>query len=373
MKCDVLIVGAGPAGAVMAERLSSAGKRCIVVDKRSHIAGNCHDYVDHVKVLVHKFGPHFFHTNSDKVLDYLSRFTGWLPAQYDVRSYTRDALWNLPLNLSTYEQLLGRASTPEEMAEHLESVRVRYDYPKNAEEAIVSQVGWKFYEMFYFGYTLKQWQRHPRDLDPSVCLRLPIRTTRDNRYFNDKHQCMPADGYTKMFERMLEGIPVQLGVDGKWAQKNIEHEHLIWTAPIDLFFDYTFGRLQYRSLRFEHLSYLGDQLRAQGLKDFLQPCVAINYPNTEEYTRSVEIKHVTGHYSRNTTIVREYPMPCGENDEPFYPIPAADTRARYAAYKGMADRTRGVTFVGRLATYRYLNMDQVVAEALHEAEVLCAN
>jgi len=359
MKCDVLIVGAGFAGLVMAERLSNElGKTCLVVDRRDHIGGNAYDYYNDAGVLVHKYGPHLFHTNSSRILEYLSKFTEWIPAQYKVKSFTGGKLYSFPLNLETFEQWVGDWRTTEDMEEFLASVRVPIEHPKNSEEVIISQVGWKLYEMFYKGYTLKQWGRHPRDLDASVCARIPIRTDRNELYFNDTYQCMPKDGYTAMFRRMLNNPRIQFLVNTDHRDINVCREWTVYTGPIDEYFGYAEGKLPYRSLSFVHETF------SQG---FYQPAVVVNYPNSENFTRIVEIKHVTGQKCSNTTIVKEYPESEGE---PYYPIPAPDAAAAYGRYKGLIDMTRRVSFVGRLATYKYLNMDQVVGQALSEFEKL---
>lgn len=371
-QCDVLIVGAGFAGMVMAERLTNVlGKRCILVDKRFHLGGNAYDYVDHAGVLVHKYGAHLFHTNADSVLHYLSKFTEWRPAAYTASSYTDGKLWSFPVNLLTFEQMLGRSSSTAEMDDYLATHRTYYgSAPRNAEEAVTAQVGWDLYEKFYKGYTLKQWGRHPRELDASVCSRVPIRTTRDARYFNDRHQYMPKAGYSAMFDRMLAactGIELWLGMDYRDIVKRCQYKHLVYTGPIDEFFDYIYGPLPYRSLRFEHESYCAAQMYG---REFWQPTTQVAYPNSEEYTRIIEIKHATGQWCRNTTIVKEYPEEWAVGKEPYYPVPSPGAAEQYAKYKALADCLPYVTFVGRLATYRYLNMDQVVASSLAEFEKL---
>jgi UDP-galactopyranose mutase len=363
MKCDVLIVGAGFAGMVLAERLGHAGKRCIIVDKRSHIGGNAYDYYDDASVLVHKYGPHLFHTNSDRIFEYLSRFTKWIPAKYEASSFARGRLFSFPINLKTYEQLVGRTSTTQDMEAHLAKVRVPIEHPKNSEEAIISQVGWELYETFYKGYVTKMWGCSAKDLDASVCQRLPIRTTRDALYFNDKHQCMPAEGYTKMFYSMLPcNSELILGADYKDAIHLRSFKHTVYTGPIDQFFGCVHGPLPYRSLRFEHTSMRPSMLRG----GFWQSTTSVSYPSESvPYTRDIEIKHATSQFCPNSTIVREFPQD-GVGNEPYYPIPNPASAALYAKYKARADATHGVTFVGRLARYQYLNMDQVVGMALAE-------
>ncbi|MEP7015978.1 MAG: UDP-galactopyranose mutase [Verrucomicrobiota bacterium] len=363
-KFDFLIVGAGFAGAVLAERIASQlGKTCLLVERRNHIAGNAYDHHDEAGVLVHNYGPHYFRTNSQRIIDYLSQFTEWHPVDYKILSWTHGRFWQFPINLNTFEQFIGKPSTSDEMEEQLTKWRVKIDNPKNSEEVIVSQVGWELYEMFFKNYTRKQWQRDAKDLDPSVCGRIPIRTNRDDRYLSENFQALPRDGYTKMFERMLDHprIDIRLNTDFRDARDQVEFKHLVFTGPIDEYYDHCFGRLPYRSIRFE------PETLAQ---EFFQPVMQINYPNDHDYTRIVEIKHATGQKIGSTTIVREYPQDFGPGREPYYPIPAPDAKALYSKYAARADDEKNVSFVGRLATYRYYNMDQVVGMALAEFERL---
>jgi UDP-galactopyranose mutase len=364
MTWDYLIVGAGFAGAVLAERLASQrGATCLVVDRRGHIAGNAYDRYDAAGVLLHAYGPHYFRTNSDRIVQYLSQFTEWHPVEYKILSWTGGRYWNFPINLNTFEQLVGHPSTSEEMAATLEKWRVPIAAPRNSEEVILSQVGAQLYEMFFKGYTRKQWQRDPRDLDASVCGRIPIRTNRDDRYLVEKFQALPKDGYTAMFRRILAHpkIEVRLRTDFREAQAQASYRHLVFTGAVDEYFDHCYGALPYRSLRFET-----ETLQ----QEFFQPAMQVNFPNDHDYTRIVELKHATGQQLPVTTIVREYPLAAGPDHEPYYPIPAPDTKALYERYADRARVEPGVSFVGRLATYRYYNMDQVVGMALTEFEKL---
>jgi UDP-galactopyranose mutase len=368
MKCDVLIVGAGFSGLVMAERLSNElGKHCIIVDKRKHIGGNAYDVKDAAGVLIHPYGGHIFSTNSEKVFQYLSRFTSWIPAEYTAASYTKGRLWSFPVNLTTFEQLIGHESTTEEMEAYLAKVRVPIAHPKNSEEAILSKVGPELYELFYKGYVMKQWGVPATEIDPAVCLRLPIRTTRNGLRFDAKYACMPAEGYTKMFYNMFpQRAELILGLEHREAVRCIQHKYLVYTGPIDHFFNCSLGELPYRSLRFEHESF-GPEKLTDG---FWQKTLQVNYPNDYDFTRIIEIKHATGQVCQNSTIVREYPESFGPGREPLYPIlcPAAD--ALYAKYSAMAKAVPNTTFVGRLARYAYINMDQAVGAALAEFEKL---
>ncbi len=361
---DYLVVGAGFAGAVLAERLATqCGKRCLVVDKRHHIGGNAYDSHDAAGILLHRYGPHYFRTNSDRIFEYLSQFTAWHPIEYKILSWANGRHWQFPINLNTFEQLLDRPATTEEMEETLAQWRIPIAEPKNSEEVIISQVGHALYEQFFKNYTLKQWRRHPRDLDASVCGRIPIRTNRDDRSFTEKYQALPTEGYTRMFERMLNqpGIKLLLQTDYREVTQSVRYRHMIYTGPVDEYFDCCEGPLPYRSLRFEP-----ETLE----QEFFQPAVQVNYPNDEEFTRIVEIKHATGQRSPLTTIMREYPADYGPGQEAYYPVPAPDARALYEKYAARAAAEQGVTFVGRLATYRYYNMDQVVGAALTEFEKL---
>src|SRR5438552_11895192 len=287
-KFDFLIVGAGFAGSVLAERISSQlGKSCLIVEKRKHIGGNAYDHYDGAGVLVHDYGPHYFRTNSQRVIDYLSQFTEWREVEYKILSWTHGRFWHFPINLNTFEQLIGRPSTSDEMEARLSEWRIDIDKPKNSEDVIVSQVGWKLYEMFFKNYTRKQWQRDAKDLDASVCGRIPIRTNRDDRYLSEKFQALPKDGYTSMFRRILSQpkIEVRLNTDFREAREHVRYDHLIFTGPIDEYYDHCFGHLPYRSLRFEPETLT---------QEFFQPAMQVNYPNEQEFTRIVEIKHATG-------------------------------------------------------------------------------
>ena len=361
---DFLIVGAGFAGSVLAERIASQlGKTCLVVERRNHIGGNAHDLYDRAGVLIHAYGPHYFRTNSQRIIDYLSQFTEWHKVEYKILSWTHGRFWQFPINLNTFEQLIGRPSTTEEMEAKLAQWRVPIDNAKNSEEVIVSQVGWKLYEMFFKNYTRKQWQRDAKGLDPSVCGRIPIRTNRDDRYLSEKFQALPKDGYTAMFRKMLShpNIEVRLNTNYREVRRHVRFGHLIFTGPIDEYFGHCFGRLPYRSLRFEPETLP---------QEYFQPGMQVNYPNDHEFTRIVEIKYATGQNLPSTTIVREYPQNFAPGREPYYPIPAPDAKALYSKYAERAVLEKNVSFVGRLATYRYYNMDQVVGMALAEFDRL---
>ena len=377
-RTDFLIIGAGFSGLVVGERLAQAGWKCAVVDRRAHLGGNAHDHHDAAGVLVHRYGPHYFRTNSPRIVEYLSRFTDWHPVDYRIKSHTGGRYWPFPINLNTFEEFLGRPSTTAEFEAWLAEKRIPFENPANSEEVILSQVGRELYERFFEGYTLKQWKRHPRDLDPSVCARVPIRTNRDDRYLRESFQALPKDGFTALFERLVDrspGLELHLGIDFHEARARWDHRHLIFTGAIDEFYGRRFGPLPYRSLRFEPESFTAAQLRdrepVSGKPGFWQPAVQVNYPDRDvPFTRIVEIKHATGQRIDATTIVREFPKDWTPDDEPFYPVPAPDAAAAYRRYADLAAREDNVSFIGRLATYRYYNMDQVTGMALAEADRL---
>lgn len=375
---NFLIVGAGFSGIVAAHQLSKAGHHCTIVDRRAHLAGNAYDSYDRSGVLIHNYGPHYFRTNSERILNYLEPFTEWTLVDYKIKSYTEEKIWSFPINLNTFEELIGKPSTTLEFEKYLAENRHSIPNPKNSEEVILSQVGSRFYELFFEGYTLKQWKRHPRDLDSSVCGRIPIRTNRDDRYLSETFQALPSAGYTKLIENILADSPntkLLLNMDFEEAKRNISHDHLIFTGPIDEYFDRKFGALPYRSLRFENESFTAAELLERqsisGKTGFWQPAMQVNYPEKHvPYTRIVEIKHATGQKIDATTIVREYPDDWDLTKEPYYPIPASDSSALYKKYAELAALETHTTFIGRLATYRYYNMDQVIGMALATSEKL---
>jgi UDP-galactopyranose mutase len=370
---DYLIVGAGLAGLVAAEQLCrSHGKHCLVVDKRNHIGGYCHDCKDEHGVLVHPYGPHYFRTNSDAVVAYLGQYTPWIPGNYRVLSYTRDRYWSFPVNLRTFEQYIGHSSSSGEMAAWLENHRETFASIRNSEQSVLSRFGRDFYSLFFEGYTLKQWQRHPSELAPSVCARIPIRTNRDDRYVSEKHQIMPAHGYTRLFENMVDAcgkhLTLLLNTSAGEAMRITRWKRLIYTGAIDEFFDFRFSPLPYRSLSFAYEHHPAHELTGNVKKGvspgFFQPVVQVNYPGPEPWTRMIESKHITGQTVAGTTLVREYPQPFREGSEPYYPVPSAESESLYSQYAALAGALDRVTFAGRLGTYTYLNMDQVIEKTL---------
>ena len=354
---DVMVVGAGFAGSVMAERLASqAGKRVLVVDRRPHIGGNAYDRLDDAGVLMHQYGPHIFHTNSAEIVDYLSKFTDWRPYEHRVLAEVRGKLVPMPINRTTINLLYGLDLASEvEVADFLANRAEPVETIATSEDVVVAAVGRELYETFFRGYTRKQWGLDPSELDKSVTARVPTRTSDDDRYFTDRFQMMPAAGYTAMFERMLDhpNIDVLLGCDYRDVRDTYSHDHLVFTGPVDEFFDYRFGKLPYRSLRFEH-----ETLE----REWFQDVATVNYPDEAvPYTRITEYKHLTGQSHPRTSITREYPSAEGD---PYYPVPRAENQALFKRYEALARAQEDVTFVGRLATYRYYNMDQIVGQAL---------
>jgi UDP-galactopyranose mutase len=356
---DTLIVGAGFAGCVTAERLASqAGQRVLLVDRRSHVGGNAHDEYNDAGLLVHPYGPHIFHTNSADVFAYLSQFTGWRPYQHRVLASVEGQLLPMPINLDTVNRLYGLQLTAFELEGFFAGVAEKLDAVRTSEDAVVSKVGRDLYNKFFRGYTRKQWALDPSELDASVTARVPTRTNRDDRYFADTFQAMPLHGYARMFKAMLSNpnIHVMLNTDYRDVVHLVPWKHMVYTGPIDTFFDHRFGRLPYRSLRFEHVT------TAPGAgREFVQPVGTVNHPNDHAYTRVTEFKHLTGQRHDATALVYEYPQAEGD---PYYPVPRAENTALYRRYEAEAEQLSDVTFLGRLACYKYYNMDQVVAQAL---------
>jgi UDP-galactopyranose mutase len=352
---DWLIVGAGFAGSVLAERLAAVrGERVLVVDRRDHIGGNAFDQYDEAGVLMHRYGPHIFHTNSQAVFDHLSQFTAWRFYEHRVLAAVDGLLLPIPINLDTINRLYRLELTPEALEAWFAARAEPVAEIRTAEDVVVSRVGRELYEIFFRGYTRKQWGLDPSELDRSVTARVPTRTDRDDRYFTDRFQFMPAEGYTRLFERMLDhpGIEIRLRTDWREVAGVRPRRGVIYTGAIDEYFDHRLGRLPYRSLRFEHRTL--DQAQ-------FQPVGSVNYPTSQAYTRITEYKHLTGQSHPRTTITYEHPTAEGD---PYYPVPRPENEALFKRYAALAAQTPGVWFVGRLATYRYYNMDQVVAQAL---------
>lgn len=352
---DVLVVGAGFAGSVVARELADAGRRVLVIDKRSHIGGNAYDSYDEHGVLIHNYGPHIFHTNNEEVFRWLSRFTDWRFYEHRVLAKVGEQLLPIPINRTTINKLYDLDLDEEGIAAYLEKNRVPRDPVKTSEDVVLNSVGNDLCEKFFRGYTRKQWGLDLSELNAGVAARIPTRSNDDDRYFTDTYQFMPLEGYTVMFQRILEheNITVQLGVDFSDVRKEIQANIIIYTGQIDEYYEYRFGKLPYRSLIYDHY-YLTDIEQKQLVG-------TINYPNDYAYTRTTEFKHLTGQKTSGTSFVSEYPQTEGE---PYYPIPREGNELLYSKYKELAVAEKSVDFVGRLAQYRYYNMDQVVYDAL---------
>lgn len=352
---DYLIVGAGFAGSVLAERLASqANKKVLIIDKRDHIGGNAYDYYNNDGILIHKYGPHIFHTNSKDVFEYLGQFTEWRPYEHRVLASVDGQLVPIPINLTTINQLYGLNLNSSQVEEFFASKAEQVTRVKTSEDVVVSKVGRELYEKFFRGYTRKQWDLDPSDLDASVTARVPTRTNKDDRYFTDTFQAMPLHGYTRMFQNMLShpNIKVMLNTDYKEVMDVIPYKYMIYSGPVDAYFNYCYGKLPYRSLEFKF-----ETVDAE----YFQPTGTVNYPNEQAFTRITDFKYLTGQKHAKTAIVYEFPRAEGD---PYYPVPRPENAEIYKKYQQLADTMTNTYFVGRLATYKYYNMDQVVAQAL---------
>ncbi|MCW8038280.1 MULTISPECIES: UDP-galactopyranose mutase [Acinetobacter] len=357
---NILIIGAGFAGSVVARELAEAGHQILAVDRREHIAGNAFDVKDQHGILIHQYGPHIFHTNSERIFNYLSKYTEWYQYEHRVRGVVDGKEYPFPINRDTLNQLYDLDLTEEQASEYFEKVREPKEKVLTSEDVVLNSVGRDLYEKFFLNYTKKQWGLDPSKLKAGVAARIPTRTNTDDRYFTDTYQAMPLHGYTVMFENILDhpNIKIQLSTEFTDILKsNLIFDHIVYTGPIDAFYEFKFGHLPYRSLRFEH-----EHLSSQ---EWYQSVGTVNYPNNYEYTRITEFKHLTGQMHSSTSIVREYPTADGD---PYYPIPRDENEVLFKKYKALADAEERVTFVGRLAEYRYYNMDQVVGAALNAAD-----
>lgn len=352
---DFLITGAGFGGAVLAERLANvSGLKILVVDKRNHIAGNAYDYYNNDGILIHKYGPHIFHTNSRDVFDYLGKFTQWRPYEHRVLASVDGQLVPIPINLTTINTLYGLNLSADDVDNFFAARAIEKTPVLTSEDVVINKVGKELYEKFFKGYTKKQWGMDPSELDASVTARVPTRSNKDDRYFTDTYQAMPKNGYTRMFEKILDSknIHVMLNTDYRDIMDIIPYKNLIYTGPVDGYFNYCYGKLPYRSLEFKFETYDRQTFQSAG---------TINYPNEQPYTRCTEFKYLSGQQHHKTSVVYEYPHAEGD---PYYPIPTDANAELYKKYKALADTTPNVFFTGRLGTYKYYNMDQVVAQSL---------
>lgn len=357
MNFDYVVVGAGLAGSTLAERIASQkDKEVLVIEKKNHIAGHCFDYYDKHDILVHKYGPHIFHTKHKEVWDYLSNFTDWKLYQHRVLSYVDGKFVPIPINLDTVNKLFGTELTTEELPDFFERKSKPIDNIETSADVILSKVGEYLYEKMFKNYTKKQWGVTPDKLDPRIISRVPIRENRDDRYFDDPYQGLPKNGYTKMVKNMLDqpNVKIILGIDYKEIIDDISFERLFYTGPIDYYFDYEYGKLPYRSLEMKFETHHRNKY---------QPAAVINYPNDYEFTRITEFKSITGQESKKTTILKEHPKETSAEREPYYPVFNEETNKVANKYRERAKKIDTV-FVGRLANYEYYDMDIVVFKAL---------
>jgi UDP-galactopyranose mutase len=355
---DYLIVGAGIYGSVFANELTKSGKKVLVIDKRNHIGGNC--YTENIEgINVHKYGPHIFHTSDKQIWDYVNNLVPFNHFSYRPKIKYKDKIYSLPINMMSLYQVYG-VTTPEEAKQKLDEVKIPNQSPTNLEEWILSQIGVELYEIFVKGYTTKQWGRDPKDLPSSIIKRLPIRLTFDDNYYFDKYQGIPIGGYTQIFEKLLNGVDVELNVDyleskDLWDSKA---KKVVYTGPIDAFYDYKFGKLEYRSLKFE--TEILDIPNYQGI-------AGMNYGDIDiPYTRIIEHKHFEFGEQSKTIITKEYPKTEGE---PYYPLNNNINNIRYSKYKGLMEQETKYLFGGRLCDYKYYDMHQVFASALKRVKL----
>lgn len=354
---DYLVVGCGLAGMTASRVLAEKGKKILIVDKRNHIGGNIYDYYNENEILIHKYGPHIFHTNNKEVYEFLSRFTEWREYQHRVLSFINGNLVPMPINLDTINMVYGTNYDSFTVKEFFENVKQSDIEIKNSKDVIVSQVGEELYKLFFEGYTKKQWDMYPYELGKEVTSRIPTRTNRDNRYFTDRYQGMPKYGYTKMAESMINhnNIKVMLNTSFEEIKDEIKYSKVIFTGCVDEYFDKKYGKLPYRSINFVEETYDKEQY---------QPVGVVNYPNDYDYTRITEYKYLTGQINSKTTIMKEFSCSDGE---PYYPVPKACNKELYEKYRNEAEKLENVYFLGRLGTYNYMNMDKVVEQALNFA------
>lgn len=360
MKTDILIIGAGISGATLAERYASAGRTVTVLEKRNHIAGNCYDHYDDNGILVSAYGAHLFHTNDEEVWEYVNRFGEWYPWEHRVVARVDGKTVPIPVNMTTVNTLFGlNLRSEDEMQQWLDRNRIPFEKPANGEEAVLNRVGPVLYDKMFRHYTKKQWDKYPEELHASVLERIPVRQNTDDRYFSDTYQALPKGGYTRIFENMLNhpNISVHLNTDYFDVQDEYEaYGKLFYTGPIDRFFEFRDAlteRLEYRSINF--VTELLDQ-------DYYQENSVVNYPGREvDFTRIVEYKHFGDQKSPKTTIVKEFTVDGGE---PYYPVPNEKNQKIYEQYRAKAEALTDVYFVGRLANYKYFNMDQAFKNAL---------
>jgi UDP-galactopyranose mutase len=356
---DFLIVGAGLSGAVLAERLASIlNKKVLIIDKRDHIGGNCFDFIDENQILMNQYGAHLFHTNDESVWGYINMFAKWVRWDHKVLGKVGNKLVNIPVNINTVNSLLSEnIQNSEEMDQWLSSVQVAYDTITNSEEVAKSRVGEVLYEKMFKNYTYKQWAKYPSELDKSVLERIPVRNNHDERYFSDKYQVLPEKGYTDFISSVIshENIDVCTSVDFFEVKDSLLYDQLIYTGPIDRYFESCgYEKLEYRSIDFkvDHLKNM----------NYFQVNSVVNYPeNDVDFTRIVEYKHFLNQVSPHTTIVTEFTT---DHGDPYYPVPNERNSTLYNQYVELTKQEENVHFIGRLANYKYFNMDQAIKNAL---------
>jgi UDP-galactopyranose mutase len=359
-KIDIVIIGAGISGAVLAERYASIGKKVLILEKRNHIGGNCYDFIDENGILVSKYGAHLFHTNDEEVWKYINRFSSWYPWEHTVVARVDNQTVPIPVNIKTVNILFGtNITTEEEMRFWLEENRTPFANPRNGEEAVLDRVGAVLYDKMFKYYTKKQWDKYPSELDASVLNRIPVRYNHDDRYFTDKYQALPMGGYTQLFENMLSHSNIEIKLETDYFDNRSEYSHfekLFYTGPVDRFFDFKHSlseKLEYRSINF-----VSETIDAP----YFQENSVVNYPGIEvDFTRIIEYKHFGNQKSAKTTIVREFTV---DEGEPYYPVPNPKNQEIYLKYKFEAEQLTNIHFVGRLANYKYFNMDQAFKNAL---------
>lgn len=363
-KYDIVIVGAGISGAVLAERYASLGKRVLVLEKRNHIGGNCYDYYNKDGILISKYGAHLFHTNDEEVWSYVNKFSEFFEYEHKVLARVDGKLVPIPVNITTVNTLFGlNIETEQEMNQWLASHQIKNERPQNGKEAALARVGSVLYVKMFETYTKKQWNKSPEELDPAVLNRIPVRNNFDNRYFSDKYQALPNGGYTKMFEKMLcnPKITVLLNTDYFNIKNQITgYKKLFYCGPIDRFFESRYNlteKLEYRSINFVFETHD---------KEYYQENSVINYPGGDvPYTRIIEYKHFTKQKHPKTTICKEYSVDGNGENEKYYPVLSPRNQAIYEKYKQQADKLTDIYFVGRLANYKYFNMDEAFKNALN--------
>ena len=357
-KYDFIIVGAGLSGAVIAESLANINKTCLVVDVRDHVGGNCYDYIDELGIRVNKYGAHIFHTDYEDVWEYINRFSEWTRWDHKVLACVDGNYVPVPVNINTINVVCCQhIATTSEAEEWLKNERQTFDTIENSEQVSLSRVGPRLYEKLFKPYTFKQWAKYPAELDASVMARIPVRSDHDDRYFTDKYQALPTNGYTPFIQRILThpNITVKLSTSFEDVIDEVEYNQIVYTGPIDKYFSNSgFPALEYRSIKFITEHYRNTR--------FYQPCSVVNYPtDIIPFTRIVEYKHFLNQKSEHTTIVKEVTT---DEGEPFYPVPNQKNIALYEQYQILAGKNTNVHFIGRLATYKYINMDQAIKNAL---------